>query len=114
MPPPLAEVSDKIVGVPTFWLIGVGGAALVLVLRHPPVLRLLALAGTVGWFALNATLALGDDPMRDAILAEQGRAYFVHQMAAAALPLGAAVALVARRYRVCGVRGPEVGSALQK
>lgn len=74
-----------------------GGAALVLVLRHPPVLRILALGATVGWFALNATLAFGDDPMRDAILAEQGRAYFVHPMAAAALPLGAAVVLIARR-----------------
>jgi hypothetical protein len=94
---PLAEVSDKIVQVSTFWAIGAAGAGIVLVMRRRPVLRIVAVLAAIAWFALNGILLMGLDPMRDAIVAERGRVYVVHQMTSAVLPLAMAAWVLGNR-----------------
>src|SRR4051794_24956509 len=90
----LAEVSDKVVQVSTFWIIGAIGAAVAAVARRHRWARGATTAGAVAWVALNVlnVVTPDDGPIGREIVIEMGWSYPAHQVAAALLPL--AVALV--------------------
>ena len=105
--PFLAEVSDKIVEVSTFWTIGAIAAGVAAVARHHWWARGAVTVAAFLWVGLNVldVMTLDGDPMGQAILSEMGWSYSAHQFAAALLPL--AVVLVP--VRGGGRRDPRRG-----
>ncbi|MDB5320424.1 MAG: hypothetical protein JWN40_2055 [Phycisphaerales bacterium] len=92
----LAEVSDKAMQVPTFWIIAATGAAVAAIARGCRWARRATMILALAWAGLNILDVLTvDDPIRQAIVVEMGRGYSVHQFTAALLPL--MVALVPLR-----------------
>src|SRR5690242_21747114 len=105
----LAEVSDKVPEIATFWAIGAVGAVVAAVARYHWWARGAMRVAAVVWAGLNVldVMLLGGDPIAQAIVSEMGWGYFAQQFAAALLPL--AVALVpVRRHCNDGRRGFEV------
>src|SRR5688572_27881836 len=83
----LAEVSDKVIGVGGFYLLGAVLVALAFSARRSGGLRLCAGIVCTAWLMLNVQDVVADDAIRQAVVAELGRGYFGHQLVAASMPL---------------------------
>ena len=95
----LAEVSDKVRQIRTFWAIGAVGVAVAAGARYHWWARGAMTVAAVGWAGLNVldVMLWDGNPIGQAIVSEMGWGYVAHQFAAALLPLAMALVPVRRQ-----------------
>ncbi len=91
-----AEVSDKVPGLLTVWVVSIGLAALVFACRRFSRWSLVVTVPLAAWIAWSVwTDFVADTYFRQAVLAELGHAYLIQLVACGSIPLVAALALSA-------------------